>query len=134
MRGLPLLLLLHCLAVLHGASGQQISVNVTSIRSGDSVRVSWKEIFATLSVDLESIPALKTVWLKDSAQHKAPVDRCTVYPHAGASSYWVGQFSPAITSPSQVVMGPKLAWTGTPPFTTPAPVKVPKLSCFVSQN
>jgi hypothetical protein len=94
----------------------RISVNTTSIMSGDSVQVSWSGVPAA--------PSPMHVMFATDYEH---VQRWKVEPE-GASSLWVGQFSPPITSAADIYMDvdPRsrgIATEGTPPFTVPAPVK-----------
>eukprot|EP00039_Didymoeca_costata_P023149 m.6158 g.6158 ORF g.6158 m.6158 type:complete len:635 (+) comp3490_c0_seq1:62-1966(+) len=118
--------LLPLLACVHADGG--IKVNTTTVTSGSAVMVSWSDVFASRfpEVDLKNIPEMKTVWLPESSESGAPKPKVIIVPD-NASSYWVGQFSPAITNKSQIFMGPdptkKMNTEGTPPFTVPAPVK-----------
>jgi hypothetical protein len=110
---------------LFGASAfdPSVSVNTTSVHSGQSVNVSW-------SAPAGSVRPYKIVWSRGEAN---PLDG-----HAEAAwreepanggSLWLGQFSPPVTDASQIKMGtdptadPKYQTEGTPPFTVPAPVK-----------
>ena len=99
--------------------GASISVNSTVIRAGDAVDVSWK----TDGLALNDLAPMHVVFSSDDDH----VHRWRVEPE-GASSLWVGQFSPPIADASQIYMGPNpmdrgIATEGTPPFTVPAPVK-----------
>ena len=111
-------------AVVDVASGaSSISVNATSIVSGESVMVSWS------GVVLDSIHPMHVVFSSSAGSDKGGdhVHHWQVQPE-GASSLWVGQFSPPIKDASDVHMGSDptsrgIATEGTPPYTVPAPVK-----------
>ncbi len=141
------------------AATAEVTVNTTSVVSGDSVLVSWKDALRTLRPDvplaeLNDHP-LYTEWL-DVAPSGATAARTKpdgyaasaatasplvmrVFAGPGTSSvrvvgggdnstFWLGQFSPAVTSLAGVTMTGDptkhgQATEGTPPFTTPAPAK-----------
>ena len=93
-----------------------ISVNVTTVRANQAVRVSWTA--------LEPIAPMHVNFYSSQEEH---VHRWQVEPE-DAMSFWVGQFSPPIASASSIAMGSNpesrgIATEGTPPFTVPAPVK-----------
>jgi hypothetical protein len=100
-----------------------ITVNATSIRSGDAVRVTWAGVG-----DLHNVKPMHVKWysesIGDSGEHK---HRWRVEPK-DASSLWVGQFSPPVADVSSIHMGGNpmarnISTEGSPPFTVPAPVK-----------
>jgi hypothetical protein len=109
-----------------------LTINTTSAKTGDIIQVSWKHLF---SMDqLNSINTHKTIWTLPDNAATAPVgthfeSECKVV-GSGDGSFWVGQFSPPVSSLTDVRMtgdpargGGNLVTEGTPPFTTPAPVK-----------
>ena len=98
------------------AAVPSISVNTTSGTSGDAVTVSWTGVSRSPS-------PMRVTFSTDSAH----VHRWEVEPK-GASSLWIGQFSPPVLDRQSVHMtsDPQsrgIATEGTPPFTYPAPVK-----------
>ena len=112
------------------SSTNSIKVNTTVVKTGDFVRVSWDHQFTTQQ--LSNIRPHGTRWLTET-QPDHPLlhaeTKCHVFGD-GSGSYWVGQFSPAVTSLEAVKMTGDPAHghgagvtEGTPPFTTPAPVK-----------
>ena len=103
------------LALLASASAAPtLGVNVSTIRSGDAVKVSWS------GVDLSLASPMRVAFSHEqSSWWLEPPD---------ASSLWLGEFSPPIKSAEDVVMGTSplnrgISTEGTPPFTVPAPVK-----------
>lgn len=128
-------LLLFVLGLVLGRAAPEaaprLTVNTTSVKSGDVVRVSWASVLS--NEQLATLPEMRTAWVADDAQpsesHVEKVCR-VVGDGASTGSYWVGQFSPPVSSLDSVVMtgdpakgaGAKVT-EGTPPFTTPAPVK-----------
>ena len=110
-------------------AASSLTTNTTTAKSGDTIQVSWAHLFTP--VQLQRITPLSTVWstphFHPNGSHDEPV--CSILGN-GTGSYWVGQFSPAITSLDQVTMTGDPAHgqganvtEGTPPFTTPAPIK-----------
>ena len=107
-------------ALVGFTTANSLTINTTSVKSGDWVRVSWEDKFTMKQ--LSEIKPHKTVW-DDGLVKILPVG-------SGAGSYWVGQFSPAVLDLSEVQMtgdpahgGGQMVTEGTPPYTTPAPVK-----------
>ena len=103
--------------LLVAAGAPSIHVNVTNVSAGASVRVSWTGV---------AIGDLKPMHVKFSTDDEH-VHRWRVEPE-GASSLWVGQFSPPVTDISSIHMGTDptkrgISTEGTPPFTVPAPNK-----------
>ena len=103
---------------LLAAPSASLTVNTTAISAGDAVRVTWT------GVDLAKLPPMHVKFSLDEPAH---VHRWRVEPE-GASSLWVGEFSPPVADIKSVHMGPNplnrgIATEGTPPFTVPAPVK-----------
>lgn len=112
------------------ATPPKVTINSTIAVSGASIHVSWRAAMQALrpDVNLATIPELRTSWVRGAA---SPVDghadaSCVV---VGTSSYWLGQFSPALKSLDAVRMTGSpashagCATEGTPPYTNPAPVK-----------
>lgn len=109
-----------------------LTLNTTVVKSGDVVHVDWTTAFATArpGVNISAIPPMRTMWKpklgREGADPDAHVEaECIVVPHTTTASYWVGQFSPAVTDAKDVRMIPfnNHNTEGTPPWTVPAPVK-----------
>ena len=103
---------------------RELRVNTTSATSDSVVRVDWSAVLAGANVS--DIPPLHIAWSRvapDPGAHASTTWR--VLPSRSARSFWVGQFSPALTSASQVSMQPfdPTMSEGTPPWTVPMPVK-----------
>lgn len=102
------------------SNGASISVNTTSIRSGDAVKVSWT------GVALTNIAPMRVAFSTSGGDDH--VHSWSIEAEDEASSLWVGQFSPPITDAAAIHMGtdPRkhgISTEGTPPFTVPAPNK-----------
>jgi hypothetical protein len=109
-----------------------LTLNTTVVKSGDVVHVDWTTAFATArpGVNISAIPPMRTMWKPKLGREGADLDahveaECIVVPHTTTASYWVGQFSPAVTDAKDVRMIPfnNHNTEGTPPWTVPAPVK-----------
>jgi hypothetical protein len=101
--------------VASSLDGASLSLNATKVSTGDWVRVTWSDLVSP--ADLAKLKTYKTVW-KD--------DECSIV-GSGDGSLWLGQFTPPVASLADVRMtgDPKAGGPteGTPPYTTPAPVK-----------
>lgn len=111
--------LLSSLPIAIAAMGSTPALTVSSkeINAGDNVTVAWSGIgpdaITPMHVRFSSGSDDRTLW--------------TIEPE-GASSLWLGQFSPPIEKASSIHMGDNprhrgIATEGTPPFTVPAPNK-----------
>ena len=107
-----------------------LSVNVTVVTTASWVRLNFTDALTQRVPDLALIPELRTAWRPDPSKIGSDGHEeagCSVLPSPDAQSYWVGQFSPAVTSAGAVRMGANPnghgGTEGTPPFTVPAPVK-----------
>lgn len=113
----------------------QIQVNATSAKSGDAILVSWQNALQHLRPEtrLNKLSELRTEWYSQNGTHMWRIihgkGQFGQYNNSESQTapLWIGQFSPAILSLDDVKMTgnptPQTGTTGTPPFTTPAPVK-----------
>ena len=130
-RLVSIVLLLAPLSVGAGTAAPRLTVNASHVRTGDAVTVSWKSVLE--ASELAAIPELRTEWVMPEGSDSSSVHverECQIFQEGDEGSYWVGQFSPAVTSIDGVTMtgdpakgGGSAVTEGTPPFTTPAPVK-----------
>ena len=115
----------HDIAMNDTVIAAALTLNVTLVTSGDAVRVSWASAMASArpAVDLALLPPMRTAWRPVGDGGEVHVEHeCIVTPDALSTSYWVGQFAPAVTSADMVDMIGQ-SYISTPPFTSPAPVK-----------